>query len=156
MQMTVTTSRFPMMMCLLAFLTMLQISAPAVAGCQATVSLMDFGRLDLEDQGEVTGELVVNCDQPGRFSVGLSAGLGRYAGRIMRGDGGHELRYNLFVDPARQRIWGDGVSSGTQTIKGESDGRRPSVIPIYGVVPSSQTVHSGGYSDNLLVTVEAL
>jgi spore coat protein U-like protein len=144
------------MMCLLAFLMTLQVSAPAIAGCQATVSLMDFGRLDLEDEGEVTGELVVSCDEPGGFSVGLSPGLGRFAGRIMRGDDGNELHYNLFVDPARQRIWGDGVSAGTQTINGENDGRRPSIIPIYGVVPSGQNVFTGGYSDNLLVTIEKL
>jgi len=138
------------------FLASLQINAPAVAGCEATVSLMDFGRLDLEKGGDVTGELVVNCDEPGGFSVGLSPGLGDYVGRKMRGADGTELHYNLFVDPTRRRIWGDGVSAGTQTIKGENDGRRPSIIPIYGVVPSRQSVLTGPYSDNLLVTVEKL
>ncbi len=142
--------------CLIPFLMMLQVSVPAAAGCEASVSLVDFGRLDLERGGEVTGELIVNCDEPGGFSIGLSPGIGDFTKRRMRGSDGAELVYNLFVDPARRRVWGDGVSAGTQRIKGENDGRRPSIIPIYGIVPSRQSVLTGPYSDNLLVTIEKL
>ena len=117
---------------------------------------MDFGRLDLEHGGHVNGEVVVTCDKPGRFSLALSSGTGSYQLRKMRGVDGHVLKYNLFVDPARRRVWGDGVSSGTQTIRGESDGRRPLSIPVYGLVPPRQSVLTGPYSDNLLVTVENL
>jgi spore coat protein U-like protein len=133
-----------------------QVSGPAVAGCEASVSLVDFGKLDLDRGENVSGELVVTCDQPAAFSVALSAGIGDHMRRKMRGVDGAELRYNLFVDAARRRVWGDGVSAGTQTIRGENDGRRPSIIPIYGVVPSRQKVLVGPYSDNLLVTVEEL
>lgn len=136
--------------------SILGLSRPASAECDATLSLMDFGKLDLERGARVTGELVVDCDEPGRFSVGLSQGIGSFKGRRMRGTDGAELRYNLFVDSARQRIWGDGVTAGTQIIKGDSDGRRPSIIPIYGIVPSRQSVLIGPYIDNLLVTVEKL
>ncbi len=140
--------------CLALFLVTLQVSSPAAAGCQATISLMDFGRLDLDRGGHVTGELTVHCDEPGAFSAMLSQGLGDFTGRKMRGTDGAELRYNLYVDPARQSIWGDGISAGTQTIKGESDGRRPTIIPVYGTVPSRQSVLTGPYNDNLVVTVE--
>ncbi len=143
-------------LCLALFLVTMQVSAPAAAGCEATISLMDFGRLDLDKGGQVTGELTVRCDEPGGFSALLSQGLGDFTGRKMRGTDGAELRYNLFVDPARQSIWGDGISAGTQTIKGENDGRRATIIPIYGIVPSRQSVLTGPYSDNLLVTVERL
>lgn len=153
---SVTCRTRQLLWCLALFLVTLQVSAPAAAGCEARVSLVDFGRLDLDDGGEVTGELIVNCDEPGGFSVGVSAGIGDFSGRKMRGADGHELRYNLFVDPTRQRVWGDGISGGTQTIKGENDGRRPSVIPIYGIIPSKQSVLVGAYSDNLQVSVEKL
>lgn len=153
---SVTCNASQFVLCLALFLVTLQVSGPAAAGCEARVSLMDFGRLDLDQGGEVTGELIVNCDEPGGFSVGLSAGIGDFVGRKMRGADGAELHYNLFVDPTRQRIWGDGVSAGTQRIEGENDGRRPSIIPIYGIVPSRQSVLTGPYSDNLLVTVEKL
>jgi spore coat protein U-like protein len=138
-----------------AFLAM-QASAPAAAECDASVSLVDFGKLDLQEGGDVSGELVVTCDQPGRFSVRASEGLGSYRLRKMSGSDGHELSYNLYVDSAKRSIWGDGVSEGTQTIRGESDGRRPLTIPVYGFVPPRQTVLTGTYSDNLLVTVENL
>lgn len=141
---------------LLPLLATMQVSAPAAAGCEATVSLVDFGRLDLERGGDVAGEVIVTCDQPGNFSVALSPGIGDYRLRKMRGADGHELTYNLFVDPTKRRVWGDGVSAGTQTIRGESDGRRPQVIPVYGLVPPRQSVLTGAYSDNLLVTVENL
>ena len=134
----------------------LSLSRPASAECDATLSLIDFGKLDLERGARVTGELIVSCDEPGRFSVGLSQGIGSFKGRKMRGTDGAELRYNLFVDSARQRVWGDGVTEGTQMIKGESDGRRPAIIPIYGIVPSRQSVLIGPYLDNLLVTIERL
>ncbi len=142
--------------CCLPFLVTLQVSAPAAAGCDAVVSLVDFGKLDLERGGDVSGEVVVTCDQPGRFSVALSAGLGDYRLRKMRGGDGSDLVYNLFVDPGRRSVWGDGVSAGTRTILGENDGRRPSIIPIYAVVPPRQSVLTGSYRDNLLVTVDNL
>lgn len=141
---------------LLPFAAALQMSMPAAADCEASVSLVDFGQLDLEKGGRVSGELIVTCDEPGVFAVTLSSGIGSYRLRKMQGSNGSELKYNLFVDSARRRIWGDGISAGTQTIRGESDGRRPEVIPVYGFVPPRQSVVTGAYSDNLLVTVENL
>lgn len=141
---------------LLPFLVLLPVSNPAYADCQATVSLVDFGQLDLDKGSNVNGEVIVTCDQPARFNLALSAGLGDFRLRKMLGSDGGELLYNLFVDPGRRSIWGDGVSGGTQTIRGENDGRRPSIVPIYGIVPSRQSVLTGAYRDDLLVTVEKL
>jgi len=156
MRMTLSSRRFRGALWLLPFLLAMQLSAPASADCEASVSLVDFGRLDLSKGGRVNGELVVTCDQPSGFSVALSPGLGSFRLRKMQGGDGSELKYNLFVDSTRRRIWGDGVSAGTQTIRGKSDGRRPEIIPVYGIVPPRQSVLTGAYSDNLLVTVEKL
>jgi len=141
---------------LLPFLLTVPVSAAAASSCEASVSLVNFGQLDLDRGGRVSGEVIVTCDEPGRFSVALSAGIGSYRLRKMKGTDGSELKYNLYVDSARRRVWGDGVSSGTQTVRGESDGRRPQIIPVYGIVPPRQSVLTGAYSDNLLVTVENL
>ena len=141
---------------LIPFLMILEVSQPAYADCEASVSMVDFGELDLDKGGNVNGEVIVTCDQPARFNLALSQGIGDFRLRKMLGSDGGELRYNLFVDPARRSIWGDGVSGGTQTIRGENDGRRPSIIPIYAFVPARQSVLTGAYSDNLIVTVENL
>jgi spore coat protein U-like protein len=151
-----TRSYRRLILLLLPFLLTWHLSGPAMANCEASVSLVDFGQLDLDEGANVSGEVVVTCNQPARFNLALSSGLGDYRLRKMLGSDGDELTYNLFVDPARRRVWGDGISGGTQTIKGENDGRRPSIIPIYAFVPPRQSVLTGSYRDNLLVTVENL
>jgi spore coat protein U-like protein len=123
------------------------------AGCDVHISLVDFGRLDFEKGEEVTGELVVACDAPRAFAVSATRGFGDYDMRRMRSADGAELRYNLFVDPARRRVWGDG-SAGTARLVGQTDGRRPATFTIYGFVPGGQTVRRGSYSDSVTVALE--
>jgi spore coat protein U-like protein len=129
-------------------------AAPAKAGCDAVVTLVDFGRLDPKKGGEITGELTVTCDQAAEFAVALSAGHGDYRLRRMRDPDGSELRYNLYIDPARRRVWGDGATAGTATIRGQSDGRKPVRFTVYGQVSPRQKVDAGDYRDNLLLTVK--
>ena len=126
----------------------------AVAGaCDVRISLVDFGRLDFEKGEDVTGELSVACDAPRAFAVTATRGLGDYDMRRMRSADGAELRYNLFVDPARRRVWGDG-SGGTARLVGQTDGRRPATFTIYGYVPGGQKVRRGSYSDSVTVALE--
>jgi len=141
---------------LLPFLAISQISSPASANCEASVSLVDFRKVDLDKGGNVSGEVIVTCDQPTRFKLAFSAGIGDFRLRKMLAGDGSELHYNLFVDAGRRSVWGDGISGGTQTIRGDNDDRRPSIIPIYAVVPPRQSVLTGAYRDSLLVTVEDL
>ena len=139
----------------LALLALLMLAAqPAAAACDAVVSLVDFGRLDLKDGGEITGRLEVVCDTPTTFEVALSEGHGDYRLRRMRHPDGAELRYNLYVDATKRRVWGDGVAAGTAVIQGQSDGRKPERFVIYGLVPPDQKVRSGGYQDNLVTILK--
>ena len=77
----------------------------------------------------------MSCDAPTRFEVTASAGHGSYDVRQMRGPGRCALRYNLYVDAARQRVWGDGIEAGTARIPGQVDGRKPFTRPIYARIP---------------------
>ena len=63
--------------------------------------------------------------------------------RFMRGPKDTVLYYNLYVDPARRRVWGDGEASGTARIAGRSDGRKAEDFTIYGRIPDRQPVRSG-------------
>ena len=75
--------------------------------------------------------------------------------RLMSAGGGNTLDYNLYIDPARLQIWGDGtlqsfVVTGVRPNKGQ-----PSTYnyPIYGRVFANQAPNAGQYVDNLVVTV---
>jgi spore coat protein U-like protein len=133
---------------------LLPAAAAAQPPCDVSLSLVDFGRLELRQGGEITGRVSVRCDRPTRFALVLSEGHGSYRMRRMRGPEGHELRYNLFVDPARRLVWGDGVSEGTARLVGESDGRRGAELVVYGRVPAGQRVPAGSYGDALAVVIE--
>jgi spore coat protein U-like protein len=63
------------------------------------------------------------------------------------------LRYNLYVDAARRRVWGDGDSGGTARITGQSDGRKAVSFTIYGRIPDGQSVRQGSYRDSVKVSV---
>jgi spore coat protein U-like protein len=130
-------------------------AAPAAAApvCQASVTLVDFGRVDYREGGDITGQLTVICDGPTAFEVSASPGYGGYQGRAMVGPKETVLRYNLYVDAARQRVWGDGESGGTARITGQSDGRKAVTHTIYGRIPERQSVRTGRYHDSVKVSV---
>jgi spore coat protein U-like protein len=130
------------------------LAAAAEVPCDVSLSLVDFGRLEGRSGGEITGRVSVRCDRPTRFALTLSEGHGSYRMRRMRGPEGRELRYNLFVDPARRLVWGDGVSEGTARLVGESDGRRSAELVVYGRVAPGQAVPPGSYADALAVAIE--
>lgn len=126
----------------------------ALGACDVTLSLVDFGRVDLKRGGEITGRVTVACDHPGRFELAASPGQGRFGQREMRGPGGAPLAYNLFVDPARTRVWGDGVHAGTTTLGGSVDGRQRVDLVVYGRVYGRQSARPGAYADTVAITVE--
>ena len=121
---------------------------------RVTVAFVDFGRLDARDDEEVTGEVGVLCDAPTGFALALSEGLGSFKGRRMQGPQGARLQYNIYLDPGHRRVWGDGVSAGTAVLTGRNNGRRRTLLPVYGLVPRGQSRPAGSYHDTLVVTVE--
>jgi spore coat protein U-like protein len=127
--------------------------AAAAPACNASVSMVDFGRVDHKEGGDITGQLTVTCDGPTAFEVSASPGYGSYQERTMLGPRETVLRYNLYVDPARRRVWGDGDAGGTARITGQSDGRKAVSYTIYGRIPDGQSLRSGHYRDSVKVSV---
>lgn len=138
---------------LAALLVGLASQGHAAPACHARVTLVDFGRVDYKEGGDITGRLTVTCDGPTSFEVSASEGYGSYQGRVMVDPKGAVLRYNLYVDAARRRVWGDGEAGGTARITGQSDGRKAVEYTIYGRIPRGQTVSSGRYRDSVKVSV---
>ena len=89
-------------------LTALPLAAAAAPACDVSLSMVDFGRVRYKEGSDITGQLSVTCDGPTAFAVSASPGYGSYDMRTMLGPKGAVLRYNLYVDAARRRVWGDG------------------------------------------------
>lgn len=76
--------------------------------------------------------------------------------RTMRSASGWTLGYNLYTDPARSLVWGDGTG-GTRvladafTLRGMGETRR---YPVFGRTFERQNVAPGIYTDSLVVSVE--
>lgn len=85
--------------------------------------------------------------------ISLTAGSAGNFNRYMSGSP-DKLNYNLYLDPQRQTVWGDG-SAGTHFY---SEQAQPNnhivVVPVYGRIFAAQDVGPGTYVDQLIVTLD--
>ena len=67
---------------------------------------------------------------------------------------GERLSYNLYIDPQRQTVWGDGTG-GTRVYSEHAQPNNHVVaVPVYGRVFGAQDVGAGTYLDNVIVTLD--
>lgn len=120
------------------------------ATCTVDTSGISFGSYNplQSSDTESTGTVQLNCDSMVAASVALTAGRGTYDARMMS-NGISGLQYNIYADPARTTVWGDGTQ-GSQPV---SISAQSANIPVYGTVPAQQNVTAGLYTDNITVTV---
>jgi len=128
------------------------------ANCSITVTALDFGVYDPGSAAplDMNGNVDVRCTgNAGSFVLAISQGnAGGFSPRLML-SGPFSMQYNLYTDPARSLIWGDGTG-GTSINSGNKPSAGPPVnfsFPVYGRIFPNQAVASGLYSDSLLVTV---
>jgi spore coat protein U-like protein len=150
--------------CLSVLLAPLAHAATSI-NCTASASGIAFGIYNpLSAFADAsTGTLKVTCNGSGTGSanvtvnVTLSAGLsGSYAARKML-SGVNSLKYNIYWSTAYNQIIGDGTGGSFAGSAG------PFVVPaggsnfatgtLYGLIPASQDVAPGAYSDVITVTV---
>lgn len=125
---------------------------PAAAACSVTAAPVAFGTINSMAQSRGTSEVVVRCDEPASFAVGLSPGRGGSDGRRMEGPWGARLDYFLFADPGYTIPWGDGQAIGNP-VAGRSEGTAPVRLTIYGIIPRQPGIPAGEYGDSLQVTL---
>lgn len=136
----------------LAALIVLLAATPAIAAdCSVDVRPVAFGRIDLSRKSFGKGEIVVRCDRPTSFAVAIPGG----PERELVGPAGGRLRYRLYADPGHRRPWGDGGREGA-AVEAENDGRRPTRLTVYGLIPRQRTVLEGQYVDQLPVSLRLL
>ena len=135
--------------------------AAAQAGpCRIRLSGLDFGTYDGLDPTPDTAiaRLDVDCAPapgPGALPrVTLSTGnSGHYAQRVMT-SGSAELRYNLYAEPTRRLVLGDGSEGTTPFPPPRIRATGRSTWPIFGAIAPRQRVPAGVYTDTILIQVE--
>jgi spore coat protein U-like protein len=126
-------------------------ASAASGACSVSPSGVHFGVYAPTDATALdgAGNISVTCTTLTSFTVSLSTGTGNYGQRRMTSGPGI-LNYNLYVDPVRLLVWGDGTA-GSLTV--------PSIfvlganLSIYGRVPAGQNPRAGTYIDTIVVTV---
>lgn len=87
------------------------------------------------------------------YTISISTGSsGSFSPRtLQRVGGGGSLTYDVYIDPTRLVIWGDGTL-GTGTVSGVCGGDCD--VFAYGRIPGAQIVPAGSYADDVMVTVD--
>jgi spore coat protein U-like protein len=120
------------------------------ATCTVNTRGVNFGSYDVFSNQNLdsTGNISVICNNATSYTIFLSPGGGSYASRSMASNV-HRLSYNLYTDPSRTSVWGDG-SGGTSIARRSA---KTANHPVYGRIPARQNVYVGSYSDSITVTL---
>lgn len=139
--------------------------AAVTVNCTASASGIAFGIYNPLNAVSVasTGSLKVTCNGSGSgtvnvtLNVTLSSGMsGTYSTRKMF-SGANSLNYNIYWSAAYNQIIGDGTGGSFAGTAGPfpvaAGGTNTATGTLYGLIPASQDVVAGGYSDVITVTV---
>jgi len=126
--------------------------------CRLNTRPLDFGGYPDGSLSAVltTATIDVVCrglGAAGRFATvtaGPSSNTGSYQNRAMR-NGDSRLYYQVYIDPSRIIVWGDGTQ-GTQPVIVPQPGSN-STFTVYGGLFQGQTGEVGRYSDTIRITV---
>ena len=138
------------------------LGSQALAGtqtCSVTATNLAFGSFT-GSRIDTTAVIRLICNGGGNnnpYSVALSQGVSNsFIDRFMLSPAQGELTYNMYIDPGRSIIWGNGAGQ-TQVQSGILDFRHTGAVTvpliIYGRVPFQTLPAPGQYSDNILITV---
>lgn len=143
---------------LICAVSLLAPSLASAAGCSIEGGQVAFGRLDPlgRDAQQAIGTITLRCDGAEGSVVRLGLGAGnsmRFEQREMS-DGANRIRYNLYLDPAHERAFGDDSAGGNALSLAVPRGGVPMSVPVYAVITKGQVLRPGTYSDQIMVTIE--
>jgi spore coat protein U-like protein len=148
----------------LRYLLLIALGTASYAGaaqCTLTTSGLRFGNLSANAalHARALGTLVLSCHgrtgEAINYRVQLTPGQGSFRQRIMR-SGANTLSYNLYLDSAGTRVWGDGSDnsvelSGTVRLPGPFFSH---LYPLYARILSVPAGNPESYVDNVVVQFE--
>jgi spore coat protein U-like protein len=134
--------------------TTFAVTATVNAACLVTAGPLTFGLYT--GVADLAGTTTVNtrCTVGTAYTVGLDAGTSAGStpsARKMTGPGGAFLNYSLSQDAAHSVNWGNSPPTDTPP-SATGDGTLKS-LTVFGLVPASQFVATGAYTDTITVTV---
>jgi spore coat protein U-like protein len=134
------------------------VSAAVAGACSVIGNPVRFGgslQNSLAENVDGQGSVTAICATGTPFTVALNQGIGAgatFAARRMRVQSGSAtMVYALYTDPGRTTVWGDGTA-GSAVFSTTSTGASQ-IIPVYGRIPSGQTLPNGLYVDTVTVTL---
>ena len=98
---------------------------------------------------DASTNLTVNCNNGAVYRIGLGDGSNFSGGRRMT-NGTQFVNYALYRDGSRSQAWG-ALGSGNE-LTGTGD-NTDQLVPVYGRVPSGQSVGAGTYLDTVTATI---
>jgi spore coat protein U-like protein len=145
-----------LLIALLATTAIVSLPFSALAVCSLSSTSISFGNYDVFNTSplDTNGSIVYRCgNADNNISISLNqGGASSFNPRRML-NGSQALNYNLYLDAARTIIWGDGTD-GTQTYFIKNPPNNQDVtVPVYGRVPTGQSVSKGAYGNTITVTI---
>jgi spore coat protein U-like protein len=121
-------------------------------GCTISTSQVAFGTYNVFNSVATasTGSVTYWCSWAWTVSVYLSKGIAGSNNPRQMANGANRLSYNLYLDAAHTRIWGD-PSPNYYTANGVW--MSGATLTVYGLVPALQDVATGSYSDSVTATI---
>jgi spore coat protein U-like protein len=136
------------------------ISATVVTSCTVSASStpVAFGTVytNYSAAYNATGDIYVTCGNGVTYNIGLDPGgfYGTGTRNMQLSGGSALLAYQLYRTTAERTAgtptWG--MTIGTNTYAGTATGSQQT-IPVYGQVPTGQTLTPGSYADTVNITV---
>ncbi|HEU4622423.1 MAG TPA: spore coat U domain-containing protein [Burkholderiaceae bacterium] len=142
--------------------TTFQVTTTVVSACVIdSASTLAFGSYAPTSGSALDQQsaIVLRCTSTTPYTLALNGGTtpgGTVGTRLMLNSGNSQtLQYNLYTSAGRTTVFGDGTG-GSSTITGTGQGASLAnqiTVPVYGRIPSGQTVAPGSFSDTITATL---
>lgn len=144
--------RLVLALCLLSL--PLAADAKGTGGCSVLGAGINCPEYNAFNAGDtyMDGWITVTCDTAATVTIAIGPGAsGDTDNRTMTMTGANPLEYNLYTDPARRHLWGNGTTGATVTVAVSAN--QEVYVPVYGRIRDLQPISSGGYSDGPVITL---
>jgi spore coat protein U-like protein len=126
------------------------------AQCSISTTPVTFGAYNVFVTAPLdsVGSVIYNCNGGAQvIGITISAGQGGTFGPRKLFRAAEWLGYNLFRDPSRTVVWGNGTGGTSYYWSSSIPNRTDVSVPVYGRINPGQDVRAGTYADNVSVTI---